>query len=88
MGMDMITTTEDPASRLRLLQLISPSLPIGAFTYSQGLEWAVESGWIKRIRTAGVDLDLLQTSLTHLEVPCLARLYHACAERDDEALRY
>jgi urease accessory protein len=30
----------------RLFQLISPSLPVGAFAYSQGLEWAVESGWI------------------------------------------
>ena len=89
MGMDMITTTEDQLPRLRLLQLISPSLPIGAFTYSQGLEWAVESGWIKsESELLEWTLDLLQTSLTHLEVPCLARLYHACAESDDEALRY
>ena len=28
----------------RLLQLASPALPVGAYTYSQGLEWAVESG--------------------------------------------
>lgn len=27
---------------LRLYQLVSPSLPVGAFTYSQGLEWAIE----------------------------------------------
>lgn len=31
----------------RLLHLVSPSLPIGAFTYSQGLEWAVENGWVR-----------------------------------------
>jgi urease accessory protein len=30
----------------RLFQLISPSLPIGGFTYSQGLEWAVEAQWV------------------------------------------
>ena len=24
---------------LRLLQLASPGLPVGGFTYSQGLEW-------------------------------------------------
>ena len=30
----------------RLFQLISPSLPIGGYTYSQGIEWAVEEGWI------------------------------------------
>jgi urease accessory protein len=29
---------------VRLLQLASPALPIGAYSYSQGLEWAVESG--------------------------------------------
>ena len=29
---------------IRLLQLASPTLPVGAYTYSQGLEWAVESG--------------------------------------------
>ena len=28
---------------VRLLQLASPALPVGAYTYSQGLEWAVES---------------------------------------------
>ena len=27
--------------RVRLLQLASPALPVGAYTYSQGLEWAV-----------------------------------------------
>lgn len=31
---------------IRLLQLASPTLPVGAYTYSQGLEWAVESGVI------------------------------------------
>ncbi|SPZ04447.1 urease accessory protein [Proteus mirabilis] len=31
---------------LRLYQLVSPSLPVGAFTYSQGLEWAIEKGWV------------------------------------------
>jgi len=31
---------------VRLLQLASPTLPIGAYSYSQGLEWAVEAGEI------------------------------------------
>lgn len=29
---------------IRLLQLSSPALPVGAYTYSQGLEWAVDAG--------------------------------------------
>lgn len=32
---------------IRLLHLASPTLPVGAYTYSQGLEWAVESGAVK-----------------------------------------
>lgn len=46
--MDTPITTEfaDPGALLRLMQLISPSLPVGGFTYSQGLEWAVECGWV------------------------------------------
>jgi len=35
------------ASLVRLLQLASPALPVGAYTYSQGLEWAVESGAVR-----------------------------------------
>jgi len=30
----------------RLLQLSSPTLPVGAFSYSQGLEWAAENGFV------------------------------------------
>lgn len=32
---------------IRLLQLASPTLPVGSYTYSQGLEWAVESGTVQ-----------------------------------------
>jgi len=33
-----------PLSLVRLLQLASPALPIGAYSYSQGLEWIVAEG--------------------------------------------
>lgn len=39
-------------SLVRLLQLASPALPIGAYSYSQGLEWAVESGEIRDAASA------------------------------------
>ena len=32
---------------VRLLQLASPALPVGAFSYSQGLEAAVEAGLVR-----------------------------------------
>jgi urease accessory protein UreF len=37
----------------RLLQLASPALPVGAYTYSQGLEWAVEAGLVRDETSAG-----------------------------------
>ncbi|OWV92844.1 urease accessory protein UreF [Rhizobium sp. R72] len=37
---------------LHLLRLVSPSLPVGAFSYSRGLEWAVNAGWVKDHATA------------------------------------
>ena len=33
----------DPA-RLRLFQLVSPALPVGAFSYSEGLEVLLQTG--------------------------------------------
>jgi hypothetical protein len=39
--------TRDVPQLLRLLHLASPALPIGAFHFSQGLEYAVECGWVK-----------------------------------------
>lgn len=32
---------------LHLLRLVSPSLPVGAFSYSRGLEAAVHAGWVR-----------------------------------------
>ena len=34
---------------LRLLQLSSVSLPVGGFAFSQGLEYAVEKGWVRNM---------------------------------------
>lgn len=46
----------------RLLQIASPTLPVGAYTYSQGLEWAVEAGWIDDEASA---LDWIGALLEH-----------------------
>ena len=68
---------------LRLLQLISPNLPTGAFTYSQGLEWAVECGWLKNQMDARHWLQsVLDDSLRYLELPVLIRLLDAVNNND------
>jgi urease accessory protein len=38
-----ITTMSDAAGVMRLLTWLSPAFPTGAFAYSHGLEWAVET---------------------------------------------
>jgi urease accessory protein len=74
---------------LRLLQLASSGLPIGGYSYSQGIEWAVERGWICDAATLNAWLGTLITGpLTTLEIPIFARLYHAAAAHDSDQLRY
>jgi urease accessory protein len=36
-------------AHLKLQNWLSPSFPTGAFSYSHGLEWAVEAGWVKDV---------------------------------------
>lgn len=68
----------EPLALLRLMHLISPTLPIGSFTYSQGIEWAVEAGWIKDANSLQAWLaSQLDGSITQLELPLLKRLYLA-----------
>src|SRR5580700_12185218 len=35
-----------PLALLRLQSWLSPAFPTGSYSYSHGLEWAVEAGWI------------------------------------------
>ncbi|MBM3103785.1 MULTISPECIES: urease accessory protein UreF [Pseudomonas] len=68
---------------LRLLQLASPSLPVGGFTYSQGLEWAVEAGWVQGAEGfRSWQRQQLHDTLGYLDWPLLSRLYLACCDDD------
>lgn len=49
MPMGIATSMNDPSSGAalsRLMTWLSPAFPVGAFTYSHGLEWAVEDGTV------------------------------------------
>lgn len=70
---------------LRLLQLSSPALPIGAFAYSHGMESAVERGWLAdEPSTERWILGVLTRGLGRLDAPVFARLYRAW-QADDAA---
>ena len=61
---------------LRLLQLVSPGLPIGLYSYSQGLEGAVEEQLVTNSDQAYEWIDgLLEQGLTQIDLPVLVRLY-------------
>lgn len=58
---------------VRLLQLASPVLPVGAYTYSQGLEWAVEAGLVRDEASADRWIaDLLHWGVGRYEAPLMA----------------
>lgn len=59
----------------RLLQLASPTLPVGAYSYSQGLEAAIEAGLVTDAASAeGWIGDMLELSIGRSEAPFLARM--------------
>ncbi|MBK9521610.1 MAG: urease accessory protein UreF [Rhodocyclaceae bacterium] len=65
----------------RLLQLASPALPVGAYSYSQGLEWAVEAGTVIDEATALVWIgDQLELNVGRYEAPMLLRMMAAWRE--------
>ena len=68
---------------VRLLQLASPALPIGAYSYSQGLEWAVEAEEVRDAATAGVWIgDVLDLVVAPGEAALLSRLLAAAGRGD------
>ena len=71
---------------LHLLQLASPSLPVGAYSYSQGLETAIERG---RVRCADSAARYLESQLADVLGPwdgaVFWRLLAACAGGTDAA---
>jgi len=78
------------ASLAQLLRLASPMLPVGAYSYSQGLEWAVEEGAVRDEQTAMTWIaDALTFNIGSLEAPVWRRLYEAWSAGDlDSAARW
>lgn len=81
-SMTMGLEPETPQALYRLMAWLSPAYPVGAFSYSSGIEWAVESGDIK---DAGTLKDWLATMLSDGGGFCDAVLFaHAHRAVEDE----
>jgi urease accessory protein len=78
----------DPSALYRLMAWLSPAYPVGAFSYSSGIEWAVEAGDIS-------DADTLRQWLAVMlgegggfcDAVFFVHAYRAIAAADDAALR-
>lgn len=83
------TPTHNMTSLLHLLHLVSPALPVGAYAYSQGLEYAIDSGWVGN--TTAVE-DWLSGIMTHslatTDLPILLRCYNAWQQDDIQQVYY
>jgi urease accessory protein len=79
----MTNIMSHPAQLISLLHLASPALPIGGFSYSQGLEAAIDSGFVSDAETAEVWIrDNLLHVQAHAEAP-LWMLLHRCWQSSD-----
>lgn len=81
-------TADEGAALYRLMTWLSPAFPVGAFSYSSGIEWAVEAG---DITDAATLRDWLSAMLAEGSGFCdgvlLAQAHRAVSQHDDAALR-
>ncbi len=87
--MTMITTTgrmhTDISSLLQLIWLASPALPIGGFSYSEGLESAIDHGWVHDESSAADWLaDQLHLSQARGDMAAVAQALQAWPEHTSD----
>ena len=72
-----------PSTLLRMMWLASPALPVGGFSYSEGLESAVDSGRVTDELSAGNWLlDQLTLGLARADLPAAAQAFAAWEQHD------
>jgi len=80
---------ESEVALLNLLQLASPALPVGAYSYSEGIETLVEWGAIADAKSLQHWLEReLQFGAIRLEAAVMVRAYHAVLTSNLTHLNY
>jgi len=76
------------AALYRLMAWLSPSYPVGAFSYSSGIEWAVEAGDIKDAETLKDWLAIvMEKGSGFCDAIFLVHAHRAAQAQDETALR-
>ena len=84
----MSVLQDNPVALAQLLRLASPMLPVGAYSYSQAMEWAVEQKAVHDEPSALTWVeDCLRFNIGTFEAPAWAHLYRAWDVRDAKAAR-
>lgn len=75
-------------SLTRLLQLCSVSLPVGGYAFSQGMEYAIDAGWIRNAAAVRAWVEeQLTLSLAQTDVPILRMAMAVVAQHDWQTLK-
>ncbi|SDB59693.1 urease accessory protein [Belnapia rosea] len=85
--MTAMTIITEGAALYRLLAWLSPAYPVGAYTYSHGLETAVEDGRVtNRVTLTGYIQTVLLAGAGRVDGALLAAAWRGAAAGDDAAL--
>lgn len=69
--------SDDYRAFFSLMQLMSPNFPTGGFSYSRGLEWAVDCGWVNSKETfTEWQKQWINGQLLHLDWPMMRCCYN------------
>ncbi len=86
-GRDIIDA-RDSAALYRLMAWLSPAYPVGAFSYSSGIEWAVEAGDVRDAATLSDWLAVMMRAGTGFcDAVLFVHAHRAAADKDDTSLR-
>lgn len=81
------TIMDTDAALYRLMTWLSPSYPLGAFSYSHGLEYAVEAGLVRgRVSLRDWVASTITAGAGRTDGALLAAAWRAAAEEDQTAL--
>jgi len=84
----IIRMSEDSGALYRMMAWLSPAYPVGAFSYSSGIEWAVESGDIRDAETLRCWLAVILTEGGGFcDAVFFVHAHRAIETNDDDALR-
>lgn len=87
MSILIATSNASPQALLRLLQLVSPALPVGAYSYSEGMETLVQAGKITDLLTLEHWLQQeLRYGAIRLEANVVAQAHQAACLGDRATL--